>query len=412
MEHGWPLARKLMKGKRNDCTCKLSDHRIFIAAVQATILLQIYGHGDEAQPRVHLLTNCRLNALARWSYGSSSTTITAYRTYPLVSMHVPAFATPIALCGAPSHFSTSPSSSINPVKCVIESLNKLSITFNTTPQAEGSFGEVFFGTLTSTNEPVVLKRPRPTSVARNLFRTERVINEKLDTAVPVHWPKFLGIHFRASQPYLVWRKVGEGATLHEYLFERPPTELSRAMSVSLEAGGLNVGAFKAVVGGLLRALDHIHSRAVVHRDVKPANILIAPGYPNPIQVIDFGSSVDISNPFWSRGVNTLDPLFAAPEQRLNLFHPQKFDVFSVALIGIAVLLPSLASQSRLREFRLRLEQADFCLRTYKRDIGGRGDLAPLFADNAAAINVCELLAGMLRRDPAGRISVRNALQKL
>lgn len=300
---------------------------------------------------------------------------------------------------------------------VIEQLNKLSIQFDAqSPAAAGSFGEVFFGTLTKTNEPVVLKRPRKDSTARALFRHERAINKKIDLPDPTHWPKFLGDHTHHSQSFLVWRRIGDGQTLDDYLFARPPSALASAVRVPNSTAELNVPLFTCVVGQLLSALKDLHERGVVHRDVKPSNILVAPGAAKPLRLIDFGSSADVSNPFWSRGINTLDPLFAAPEQRLSLLAPDKFDVFSVAMISIAVLIPAFASESRLREFRMRLEQADFDLRQYRDEItrlGGGGDLAPLFdPSDGAAKEVFSLLCAMFKRNPISRKSVNNALQDL
>ena len=206
--------------------------------------------------------------------------------------------------------------------------------------------------------------------------------------------------------------MGEGATLEDYLFRKPFHQLAMTLDVSLGPTDLNAWLFRYIVISLLRALDEMHSKGIVHRDVKPANILLAPGQPSALQLIDFGSCADVSNPFWSRGVDTLDPLFAAPEQRLSMFHPQKFDVFSTAMIGIAVLIPALASESRLKEFRWRLEQADFCLNTYAKQGGAQGDLWPLFENNEAANQVRFALTGMLRRDPRTRMSVQRALEVL
>lgn len=307
--------------------------------------------------------------------------------------------------------------------CIIEPLNKLRIDADfQTPVAAGSFGEVFFGSLSDTGEPVVLKRPFPSPTARTLFRIERSINKKLDPGpeyIPNHWPKFLGEHFRHSQTFLVWKRAGDGYTLEDYISSRPSAALCDAMRVRCSTSTLNVPLFCAVVGTLLTALRDLHQRGVVHRDVKPANILVAPGENIPLKLIDFGSSCDTNNIFWSRGVNTLDPLYAAPEQRLSMFAPEKFDVFSVAMIGLSVLMPSFASESRLREFKARLENADYDLRKYRQEFnsgvvgGGDTELAALFdANDKRAVAVFELLAGMLKRSPGARKSVKSALLDL
>lgn len=198
--------------------------------------------------------------------------------------------------------------------------------------------------------------------------------------------------------------MGDGDTLDEFLFQRPHSALCDLLGVPSGVNGVNVSAFRSVVGGLLLALKEIHGRGIVHRDVKPANILLAAPRrgENPFKLIDFGSSADIRSLFWNRGVNTLDPLFAAPEQRLNVLGPEKFDVFSVGMIGAAVLLPQLASEARLREFRSALEAVDYDLRC----VQGMENL-----QNEAA-DVWSLLCAMLKKSPGNRKSVNSALSDL
>lgn len=303
---------------------------------------------------------------------------------------------------------------------VIEPLNKLAIRADLcNPVAKGSFGEVFFGSLEETGEPVVLKRSLPHPTARTLFQTERAINRKIDTPSisSSHWPKYLGDYFRNSQSFLVWRREGEGNTLASYLDARPIAQLCQVLGVSATPARLNVALFRRVVAELLHALNCLHERGVVHRDIKPSNILIAPNETHPLKLIDFGSSCDVKKLFWSRGVDTLDPLYAAPEQRLSLVAPEKFDIFSVALIGVSVLMPSFASASRLREFKMRLGECDFDLRRYRsemRSIGGdAGELGALFdTSDAEAVEVFELLNAMLKKSPIARKSVKGALLDL
>lgn len=70
-------------------------------------------------------------------------------------------------------------------------------------------------------------------------------------------------------PYLVTRFV-DGPSLHEIVDEHGP---------------LRGPALKTLALGLLDALESIHAAGVVHRDLKPGNVLIEDGEP---RVIDFG----------------------------------------------------------------------------------------------------------------------------
>jgi hypothetical protein len=119
-------------------------------------------------------------------------------------------------------------------------------------------------------------------------------------------------------------------------------------------------------------------------------------------------------------VDTIDPLYAAPEKRLCPFAPDRFDVFSVALIGMRVLLPSFSSERTMREFRNRLQAVDYDLGRYRNELcaptdimsaGMTGELAQLFNNrNALAARIADLLSAMLRKNPANRISARRALE--
>eukprot|EP00177_Eucheuma_denticulatum_P006667 GFKZ01012132.1.p1 GENE.GFKZ01012132.1~~GFKZ01012132.1.p1 ORF type:complete len:503 (+),score=50.01 GFKZ01012132.1:31-1539(+) len=303
-----------------------------------------------------------------------------------------------------------------PLQSLLSPFNQLSIPAPlSNPIHSGSFGAVFFAHLDS-GLPVVLKRPHSTPTARSLFRIERSINKKLSAnPSPLHWPQFLGDYTRGSQSFLVWQRLTDANSLYDYLSHRPLSALVQALSVprfdSSSAAALNVWLFKTVVTSLLTALADLHSRGIVHRDVKPANILVSPDSAHKLQLIDFGSSCDVGNLFWTRGINTLDPLYAAPERRLSLKAPHKFDVFSVGMIGIAVLVPGMADERRLREFRVQLERCGFDLRRMRRV--GAGGIWHLFDTGYPYVDdIFEVLCGMLKKDPKSRMSVEGVLAQI
>ena len=98
-----------------------------------------------------------------------------------------------------------------------------------------------------------------------------------------------------AHPYIVTRYV-PGPPLDEYVAERgplPPAELHR------------------VASGLAEALDVIHSAGVVHRDVKPANVLLVDGDP---VLIDFGiAHITDDIRLTSTGLVMGTPGYLAPE---------------------------------------------------------------------------------------------------
>lgn len=70
---------------------------------------------------------------------------------------------------------------------------------------------------------------------------------------------------------------------------------------------------RALAARLLRALRALHSLGIVHRDVKPDNLIVTSD--GKIKVIDFGAACDLCT-----GINfnpqfgMLDPRYAAPEE--------------------------------------------------------------------------------------------------
>lgn len=270
--------------------------------------------------------------------------------------------------------------------------------------------------------------PRPAAAAA------AAAAEEAAAAAPF-WPRYLGDAVVDSSHFLVWAKEGDGATLEDYLGARPVTDLAAAVGsvgTGLQ-GGYHLGLFRRVMGLLLRAVGRLHEEGLIHRDIKPSNVIVNPADPvAPLKLIDMGSCCDWSSPF-KRGIrtHTLDPLYGAPEQRLSLAAPFAFDVFSLALVGLRVLLPAYASEARLRELRSRLEPLDYDLYAYREAVrpggggaggaGGRGgsaaasapldDLALLaLSPDPAAAAAFDLLAGMMRAEPRQRRSAEAAVR--
>ena len=106
-----------------------------------------------------------------------------------------------------------------------------------------------------------------------------------------------------SQPYLVMEYV-PGRTLK--------SEISRR---SRSGAGFHPALVKHIVDQILSGLEEAHRVGIVHRDVKPANILLQDirGYPFQVRLVDFGLAKFVEeDPHTLALLGTAD--YAAPEQ--------------------------------------------------------------------------------------------------
>src|SRR5438552_10206657 len=107
----------------------------------------------------------------------------------------------------------------------------------------------------------------------------------------------------------------EGTGLREYLNRKASFDL---------------GQIVAIVSQLLLALDFAHERGVVHRDVKPANLIMTSG--GALKVADFGiARIDTSN-LTMTGMVMGTPSYMSPEQCRGIATDRRSDLFSAGVV--------------------------------------------------------------------------------
>ncbi len=119
-------------------------------------------------------------------------------------------------------------------------------------------------------------------------------------------------------PYLVMDFVG-GHSLRDVLEEEVRMRPARAV---------------AVVRQVLAGLTHAHGQGIVHRDVKPENIVISPveGHGEQVRILDFGLAKLRDENSVTSGLAVGTPGYMAPEQTIGEKVDERADLYATGII--------------------------------------------------------------------------------
>jgi ABC-type branched-subunit amino acid transport system substrate-binding protein/tRNA A-37 threonylcarbamoyl transferase component Bud32 len=156
---------------------------------------------------------------------------------------------------------------------------------------------------------------------------------------------------RFSQEAAVLEKLGEGHSQIPKLYGH--FEENGLFFLALEwidgetlnnrvkvAGKMSEEQVKEIISSLLQILDYIHEKKIIHRDVKPQNILLRKSDGEPV-LIDFGVVKETINQAVTTGGNDVTisigtPQFMSPEQAAG--RPEfSSDLYSLGLTAIYLL---------------------------------------------------------------------------
>jgi predicted Ser/Thr protein kinase len=124
----------------------------------------------------------------------------------------------------------------------------------------------------------------------------------------------------AGVPYIVMEYV-EGRELRDYLKDRQPLPLANAVAIIVQ---------------VLHALGHAHASGVVHRDIKPGNIiLLADGQ---VKVTDFGiARLETAGSMTQHGTTVGTPGYMAPEQFAGREADRRADLYATGVVLFELL---------------------------------------------------------------------------
>ncbi len=182
---------------------------------------------------------------------------------------------------------------------------------------QGALGVVFLAFDEKLHRHVAIKTMN-VQMASNSPPRKRFLREARAAAAIRH-PNVVQVHAVEEQPipYLVMEYI-EGQTLQQRQREQGPLDVLQVVIIG-----------RQIASGLAAA----HALSLVHRDVKPGNIMLEQRDPQKVKLTDFGlvRSVDETDMTQS-GLILGTPLYMSPEQALGDTLDQRSDLFSLGSV--------------------------------------------------------------------------------
>lgn len=154
-------------------------------------------------------------------------------------------------------------------------------------------------------------------IANDIQQVRRFVNESKAVAMLSHpnIVKIYNISVRSDIKFIVMEYI-EGITLKDYMTKR---------------GVLSFNEITSYTEQILRALEHAHSKGVVHRDIKPQNIMLLKN--GVIKVMDFGIA-KLPNTetmtLTDKAIGTV--YYISPEQAEGKAIDQRSDLYSLGVM--------------------------------------------------------------------------------
>ncbi|EAP97460.1 putative serine/threonine protein kinase [Janibacter sp. HTCC2649] len=156
--------------------------------------------------------------------------------------------------------------------------------------------------------------------------------------------------FRVVHPHVL-TPLGWAGEDDRVLFTMPVVEGGSVASLIGDHGPLPPRLVAEILRQLSGALDAVHAAGILHRDVKPANVLLAAtGADRPHAFLtDFGIAIELDGVRLTQtGQWSGTPSYSAPESQLGAEPDPTADLYAVGQVGIAMLTGERPSASPTR----------------------------------------------------------------
>jgi serine/threonine protein kinase len=201
----------------------------------------------------------------------------------------------------------------------------------------GNMGMVYKGRHTVLGRYAAIKTLRPDLAADPQLRKRLAGEAKALAALPPH-KNVVGVYELIDEKsgLFIALEFVDGKPLSEQLDDQPDglMPLDKALPLAEQ---------------LLEALQHVHEHNVVHRDVKPANVMISNGQ---VKLNDFGLALLADEPrFTTSRYHVGTPLYMSPEQMETNDLDRRTDIYSAALVLYRMVAGQAALEATTRERR-------------------------------------------------------------
>ena len=248
----------------------------------------------------------------------------------------------------------------------------------------GAFGMVFKALDDKLQRIVAIKIMSPELAATSPAR-KRFLREARASAAIRH-ENVVGIHAVEEQPipYLVMEYV-PGGTLQDSLNGKGPFTIAEVVRIG-----------RQIASGLAAA----HSQGLVHRDIKPGNLLLEEGVEPRVKITDFGLARAVDDASLTQsGVIAGTPMYMAPEQAQGQSVDARADLFSLGSVLYALYTgrPPFRAPTMLAVLRRVVEEAPRPIQ----------EIIP-----EAPADFCELMQRLQAKRPEDRIQTANEVSRL
>ncbi len=218
----------------------------------------------------------------------------------------------------------------------------------------GGMADVYLAKDTILERDVAIKALRSEYVNDSEFTTR--FDREAQAATSLIHPNIVSIYDVGEEGdilYMVMEYI-DGLTLKEYIQRNGPIEVSEAVDIMKQ---------------IVSAIAHAHDNDIVHRDIKPQNILMNSF--GQAKVTDFGIAIALSATSLTQTNSILGSVhYLSPEQARGGMATKKSDIYSIGIVFFELLTGHLpfSGQSPVSIALKHLQSETPSLRRYNQDI--------------------------------------------